>query len=180
MEKRTSQREIRKLLFAPVLTLLFFYCQAPLAAQQKYAQEPANHRLICKAEVRIKTGHAHYVSANSARTEVRNDSHLYQNYPIYWSNTNEGRPVAHFNLDVFLNYYHSHLCADSVQWPDAGDETAGKLVKILRAMSHDKNMPLTKQVAQPITAQPPLGQCQDSQLSSQLILWHKFYTLLIY
>ena len=180
MKKRTSLRGIRRLLLAPVLTFLFSYNQATLVAQPKYTQDGATHRMICKAEVRVRNNHAHYAGAYSGKMENRTDSKLYQSYPIYCADTRDGRPVIHFDLDVFLNYYHSHLCADSVLWPDAGDETAGKLVKILRGMGHDNYVPLTKQVTQPITAQPPLGQCQDSQLSSQLILWHKFYSLLIY
>jgi len=60
-----------------------------------------------------------------------------------------------------------------------GDETAEKLLKILKSASHDKNIPFKSRDMQTIQFQQPVTHSQIVEISCQLILWHKFYSLLI-
>jgi len=88
-------------------------------------------------------------------------------------------PVAKFTMKPIVNYTIASVLASEQAIAADGDETAEKLLKILKSASHDKNIPFKSRDMQTIQFQQPVTHSQIVEISCQLILWHKFYSLLI-
>jgi len=88
-------------------------------------------------------------------------------------------PVSKFRLRPVVHYTIASVLTSEQAIAADGDETAVKLLRILKAASHDKNIPFKSPDAQTIQFRQPVTHSQIVQISCQLILWHKFYSLLI-
>ena len=122
-----------------------------------------------------KTGDEDYVIFEKKKARPTNN----EQRTIQLAECRDLEPVAKFTMKPIVNYSIASVLASEQAIAADGDETAEKLLRILKSASHDKNIPFKSRDTQTIQFQQPVTHSQIVEISCQLILWHKFYSLLI-